>query len=182
MTESLFFELVQTALGQREVLSHSPSDEEWRSLYEQAKKQGVLGVCLLAVNKLKAHEQLLPRDLLFRWIGAGEAIRKRNKQTNKRSVELTKIFADAGFRSCILKGQGNALLYKDPYSRNSGDIDIWVVGSREAVTAFVRKRASNVFEQYHHIDFPVFKETPVEVHYTPARLLSNKYNDRFQEY
>ena len=180
MTENLFFELVQIALNQRQVLSHAPSAEEWESLYAQAKRQAVLGICFLSVNKLK--EQNPPRALFLRWIGASETIRKRNVQANKRSAEVTKMFAEAGFRSCILKGQGNALMYDNPYSRTSGDIDIWVEGERGAITAYVKGRTPGVFEQYHHIDFPIFKGMPVEVHYTPARLLSNKYNDRFQAY
>lgn len=36
--QHLFFELIQVALGVRVCLSHSPTAEEWRMLYDIAKK------------------------------------------------------------------------------------------------------------------------------------------------
>ena len=36
-----------------------------------------------------------------------------------------------GLRCCILKGQENALMYPNPYSRTPGDIDVWIDASRE---------------------------------------------------
>ena len=48
----LFFELIQIAIGSRVCLSHTPSAEEWKQLYEMAKKQSLVGVCFAAVQKL----------------------------------------------------------------------------------------------------------------------------------
>ena len=31
------------------------------------------------------------------------------------------------------KGQGNALMYPNPYSRTPGDIDVWLNASRERI-------------------------------------------------
>ena len=38
----------------------------------------------------------------------------------------------------ILKGQANARLYPDKFSRETGDIDIWVEGGRESVLALLQ--------------------------------------------
>ena len=64
----------------------------------------------------------------------------------------------------------------------SGDIDIWVEGKRNIITEFVKKRTPKVFEQYHHIDFPIFKDISVEVHYTPGMIFAPQYNKKFQMY
>ena len=44
---------------------------------------------------------------------------------------LQELRENEGFANCILKGQGNALLYPDPYMRTPGDIDIYLEGGRK---------------------------------------------------
>ena len=178
----LLFELIQVALGNKLVLSRTPSIEEWREIYHQSEKQAVLGICFQGLQQLKEQQQYPPKDLLFQWIAVAEQIKKQNILAFRKSSEITKLFAESGFRSCILKGQGNALMYPNPYSRTSGDIDIWVDGSREEINNFVKTKLPDAFEQEHHIDFPIFKDVEVEVHYTPGTLLSPKCNRRFQQW
>jgi len=191
----LFYELMQAAIGQREKLSRNPSDKDWAKLFAISQKQAVVGVAFLALDKLSKDGQKPPKEILYGWIGQNERIRRQNDVTDKRCAEITRHFSDAGFRSCILKGQGNARMYPVPGSRTPGDIDIWVYGRtdtnsthgkdiqlREDITRLVKQRCPEVFEQYHHIEFPIFDDVPVEVHYTPGQLLSPKYNKRFQNY
>jgi len=177
----MLFELIQIAIGNRERLSRALSNEEWEGLYDEAVRQAVVGVAFEGVQKLPK-EQWPSQALVFRWLGISEQIKQRNQLLNKRSREITALFAEAGFKSCILKGQGNALMYPNPDSRVPGDIDIWVDGTREEINRLVRERCPDVFEQGHHIEFPVFKDVEVEVHYTPGTLLSLKCNRRFQRW
>ena len=76
---------------------------------------------------------------------------------------------EAGFAWCILKGQGNALLYPDPYMRTPGDIDIYLSGGRRKIMKYVDQVCSNRVMRYHHVDFPVMK-TAIEVHFTPSYM------------
>ena len=176
-----FYELVQIALGQREELSREPSVEEWAELYEASKKQAVVGVAFIALEKLNRKGQKPPVSLLYEWIAAVEQIKVRNGILNHRSGEITKLFADAGFRSCILKGQGNALMYTVPESRNPGDIDIWVDGNREETKQFVLSKWPDAKDGPMHISFH-FHETEVEVHYIARRTSVPKYNNRLQRW
>lgn len=174
----VLFELIQTALGNCNILSNSLSIEEWWGVYSESLKQSVAGVAFEGVQKLPK-EQWPPQSLLFEWIGLCEQIKNQNLIANKRTVEVTKLFANAGFRSCILKGQGNAMMYPNPFSRMPGDIDIWPNTTREEINEFVRTRCPETFEQEHHIEFPIFKDIEVEVHYKPCSLLSPKSNRKF---
>ena len=89
-----------------------------------------------------------PQAVFYQWLSYSEHIRALNMKVNEVAVEVTRLFEQNGFRSCILKGQGNALSYPDPYSRTPGDIDIWVKPEgngkskkedvRQAVTSFVQ--------------------------------------------
>lgn len=181
----LLFDLIQVAIGQRTALSYSPSNYEWSSLYIEASKQSVLGIVFEGVQKLPK-EQWPPQSLLFEWIGGSEHIKLQNRLLNKRTSEVSKLFADAGFRSCILKGQGNAIMYPNPYSRTSGDIDIWVDGDRKTIHDFVISKTENAEDGDMHITMPVYNDVMVEVHYKP-RYMNNPRYDRclmrfFDEY
>ena len=87
-----------------------------------------------------------------------------------------------GFRTCILKGQGNALMYPNAYSRIPGDIDIWVEGGDKRVISFVRSISPHEKACYHHIEFPSYKGVEVEVHYRPSFLLCFWHNRKLQKY
>lgn len=181
MTE-LFFEFIQVALGGKEKLSHTPTDKEWTEIFEYSQKQAVVGIAFLALDRLSNQEQKPPLKLLFDWIGQSEQIKTQNSLVNERCVEVTKLFTDAGFKTCILKGQGNALMYPEPLLRTSGDIDIWVDGTRNEIRVFVLDRCPYAQDGDMHIEFPIFKDVPVEVHYKPRYSPVPKYEKRLQKW
>lgn len=178
--KELFYELLQIALGQKEALSRTPLEKEWADLFEMSLKQAIAGVIILALDKINEQGTKPPMGVLYEWIGTSEQIKSQNQIVNKRCVEITKYFIDVGFRTCILKGQGNALMYPEPLSRNSGDIDLWVEGSRETIHDFVVKRFPDALDGSMHIEFPFFRDTPVEVHYKPRYSSVPRYNKRLQ--
>ena len=66
--KTLFFELIQVAIGTRICLSHTPSADEWGELYAMAKKQSLVGVCFAAVQRLPEDER--PQEMLYlTWMG-----------------------------------------------------------------------------------------------------------------
>lgn len=178
----LLIELIQIAIGTRESLTRSPSDDEWKVVFDTAKKQAVAGVAFFALEKLNGQGIRPPLSLLYEWIGFSEQIKAQNYLTNKRCIEITKLFADAGFRSCILKGQGNALMYDEPLSRTSGDIDIWIEGNRNEIRNFVISKCPNAHDGDLHIEFPIFEDVPVEVHYKPSYSSIPQYNKRLKSW
>lgn len=114
----LFFELIQVAIGMRDGLSRIPSESEWEELYDMADKQSLIGICFAGLLKLGANVDDgylkigMSEELFFSWIGTAAAIQQKNKKMNKRCVELQQKLAEDGFKSCILKGQGVAALYR----------------------------------------------------------------------
>ncbi len=179
---ALFYELLRVALGNQETLSKTPSDSEWRSIYRAAQKQTVVGFAFEALERLHNKGIRPPQVILYEWIGSCEQIKKQNILLNKRCIEVTQLVEKAGFRSCILKGQGNAFIYPDPLSRTSGDIDIWMEGGKSRVRDFVKSRFPNAKEEVLHFNYPVFNDVPVEVHYKPQYLSSPKYDRRLQKW
>lgn len=178
---NLFFELIQVALGHREKLSHIPTESEWQSIYDTTKRQTLFGVAFIGVERLPI-EQRPPQMLKLRWLGMIQSIENRNRLMNQRSVEVSAMFARDGYRSCILKGQGNATLYPQPLRRQSGDIDIWLDGDRKEILRYTLKKFKDVPFKYQHVEFPYYKDIEVEVHYFPMYMqnpIGNYHLQRF---
>lgn len=119
------FELLQVALDTRSSLTKVPTAPEWELLFAESQKQAIVGVMAMGLERLPV-EQRPPITIILKWIGLAEMVKSRNQEMNERCQAIEQLFSDAGFDHCILKGQGNALLYPNPLVRQSGDIDIWV--------------------------------------------------------
>lgn len=116
------------------------------------------------------------------WMGVSQQIRRQNMKVNGVAAKLYSMLREDGLRCCILKGQGNALMYPNAYSRNPGDIDVWVNASREQITEY----AKNHFElgddiRYQHIETSV-DGVPVELHFFPCTMNNPIYNARLQKW
>lgn len=179
--KNLCYELIQVALGVRNQLTVVPSAQEWTAIYGDSERQAILGVMLMGLERLP-DEQRPSKELLLSWIGIGGLIRHQNKLVNSRCLQLVKIFKDANLRCCILKGQGNAMMYPNPYCRNAGDIDVWLEGGKKKVVEYVHSIFPDINVQYHHMNFPVFDDVKVEVHFFPSFCYNKFYNKRLQKY
>lgn len=199
MSDNLFFELIQIAIGQRACLSHAPTKDEWWQLYAIAEKQAVLGICFKGIELLHPQGQTPPQKLLYEWIGAAESIRATKEQVNKQCFKLQTKLKEAGIRSSILKGQAIAKLYFndklnfDDNSRDlaayrqSGDIDVYVDCGLKGALQFAKKNGcENPEWDYKHLHLNVFQDTEVEVHYRVEVMLnlwkSHKLQRWFKEH
>lgn len=124
----MFFQLLQISLGNRYSFDDAPTEGEWWSIYDIALKHCIEALFFDALDGLCKYEQRPPLSLLYEWIGTSEQIRNQNNLLNRRCLDVSLLFKESGMRSCILKGQGNALMYPNPNLRTPGDIDIWVDG------------------------------------------------------
>lgn len=124
----------------------------------------------------------MKKELLLQWMAESQMLVKANVRLNDAAIQVFEWFRKKGFRTCILKGQGNALMYPNPYSRTPGDIDIWVEGGDKRVISFVRSISPHVKACYHHIEFPSYKGVEVEVHYRPSFLLCFWHSRKLQKY
>lgn len=155
----------------------------WRGLYQFSQEQAIVGIVLTGVDRISKSQKVdIPQDLLFEWIGQANMIETQNRLVNQRVKELTEYLNHQGQKSCILKGQGNALMYPNPVMRLPGDIDVWLKGTKKEVAAFVHQRFPNMNVQYHHMNYPIFDDIEVEVHYYPSFCYNKWHNYRLQQY
>ena len=178
--QKIFFDFLRFCIGSAKEIPGSLKEVDWQELYAIAQKQALLGVLFYGIRRLP--KELAPEQkLLMQWMVMAEQIRKQNIRLFQDSVKVCQNFENEGFANCILKGQGNALLYPDPYMRTPGDIDIYLAGGRKRVMKYVNKVCPNQVMRYHHVDFPVMK-TAIEVHFTPSYMFFPIHNSRMQKW
>lgn len=140
---------------------------DWEDFYEFCHRHSIAGVVLDGIDRANVR---IDQKILLKWIALSESIRRRNEILNKRTVEISEWFRERGFRSVILKGQANALMYPKPEVRSPGDIDIWVDGDERTVIKMIMEQWADAHYSIHHIDMSAFKDVSVEVHYRPIYL------------
>ena len=178
--QKIFFDFLRFCIGSAKEIPGSLKEVDWKELYAIAQKQALLGVLFYGIRRLP--KELAPEQkLLMQWMVMAEQIRKQNIRLFQDSVKVCQNFENKGFANCILKGQGNALLYPDPYMRTPGDIDIYLSGGRRKIMKYVDQVCPNQVMRYHHVDFPVMK-TAIEVHFTPSYMFFPVHNRRMQKW
>ena len=178
----IFFDFLRLSIGSESEIPDSLIEADWKELYAIAKKQCLVGVLFDGIKKLPAEYVGMKKELLLQWMAESQMLEKANVRLNGAAIQVSEWFRKKGFRTCILKGQGNALMYPNPYSRTPGDIDIWVEGGDNRVISFVRSISPHEKACYHHIEFPSYKGVEVEVHYRPSFLLCFWHNRKLQKY
>ena len=180
--QKIFFDFLRFSIGSAKEIPGSLKEADWKELYAIAKKQCLVGVLFDGIKKLPAEYVGMKKELLLQWMAESQMLEKANVRLNDAAIQVSEWFRKKGFRTCILKGQGNALMYPNPYSRTPGDIDIWVEGGDKRVISFVRSISPHEKACYHHIEFPSYKGVEVEVHYRPSFLLCFWNNRKLQKY
>ena len=180
--QKIFFDFLRFCIGSAKEIPGSLKEVDWKELYAIAKKQCLVGVLFDGIKKLPAEYVGIEKELLLQWMAESQMLVKANVRLNDAAIQVSEWFRKKGFRTCILKGQGNALMYPNPYSRTPGDIDIWVEGGDKRIISFVRSISPHEKACYHHIEFPSYKGVEVEVHYRPSFLLCFWHNRKLQKY
>ena len=182
------FAFLRYFLSYKENMSRIIDGINWQHLYSFAFKQALLGLCFDGIESLGKEypEELkknpIERDLLMAWMGAAQQIHRQNMKVNAVAGKLYSMLREDGLRCCILKGQGNALMYPNAYSRNPGDIDVWVNASREQITEYAKKHFKLGDDiRYQHIETSV-DGVPVELHFFPCTMNNPIYNARLQKW
>ena len=178
----IFLDFLRFCIGSDSEIPSSLKEADWKVLYRIAQKQCLVGILFGGIQKLPPAEVGMSKDLLLQWMMQCHMLEKANVRLNDAAIQVSEWFRKKGFRTCILKGQGNALMYPNPYSRTPGDIDIWVEGGDKRVISFVRSISPHEKACYHHIEFPSYKGVEVEVHYRPSFQLCFWHDRKLQKY
>ena len=219
------FEFIRYSLDPEAEMPKGMGKIDWEKMFQFADEQGILGIVFQGVREIMdngkwkmeddGHTESTESteresggpdyDLMLEWGFVAQEIENRNKKVNKAVVRLAEELKEKGFGCCILKGQGNNLLYPNVYSRTPGDIDVWVkrqsndkrqsnrlteIDKRqsnrlteiEEIIRFVKERNPEARAVYHHIDYGEYDDVEVEVHYRPSFMNDPIHNRRLQKW
>ena len=184
----MIFDFLKYCLGGKDNMSNVVADIDWEQLYSFASKQAILGFCFDGIERLEKEypnelkQNPIGKNLLMTWMGKAQQIRRQNMKVNAVAAKLYSKFREDGLRCCVLKGQGNALMYPNPYSRTPGDIDVWMNASREDITEYAKthfKLEDDI--RFHHLE-TTMDGVPVELHFFPCSMNNHLYHARLQKW
>ena len=183
-----FFAFLKYCLGYKENMSRVIAGMNWHELYSFASKQALLGLCFEGIERLGEEypEELkrnpIGRELLMTWMGKAQQIRRQNMKVNAVASKLFSMLREDGMRCCVLKGQGNALMYPNPYSRTPGDVDVWIEASRERIMEYAQKKFELEDDiRLQHLETSL-DGVPVELHFFPCSMNNPIYHARLQKW
>ena len=183
-----FFTFLNYCLGYKGDMSRVVAGMDWQMLYSFASKQALLGLCFEGIERLGKEypEELkrnpIGRELLMNWMGKAQQIRRQNRKVNTVASKLFYMLREDGMRCCVLKGQGNALMYPNPYSRTPGDIDVWIDASRERIMEYAQKKFELEDDiRLQHLETSL-DGVPVELHFFPCSMNNPIYHARLQKW
>ena len=179
-SENLYLDFLRYCLNGGSLYANIDSIN-WTMFLRWAEQQAIVGVIYEGIQKA-GKDLNIDFDILMEWIGLANQIEIQNHHVNKRCLDLANDFGSKCIDFCILKGQGNALMYHNPFSRTSGDIDVLVFEKRKTIVSLIKHRYSSVHENYIHIDYPVFDNVQVEIHFWPSYMNNPLYNYRLHKW
>ena len=184
----MIFDFLKYCLGGKDNMSNVVANIDWQQLYSFASKQAILGLCFEGIERLgeeypeELKQNPIGRELLMTWMGKAQQIRRQNVMVNGVAAKLYSKFREDGLRCCILKGQGNALMYPNPYSRIPGDIDVWIDASRERIMEYAQKKFELEDDiRLQHLETSL-DGVPVELHFFPCSMNNPIYHARLQKW
>lgn len=169
-----YFDFIKFSIGNLPSVLENVGCIDWADFYSFCLKQGIAGLVFEGIENSSIK---IPQNILFEWIGTVEKIKATNQLVDKRCGQISDFWTKRGYRSCIIKGQANAMMYPRPELRSPGDIDIWVDGDVKDIIRIAQRKAPDGHYSLHHVTMPVFSDISIEVHYRPV-FLDNWWKDK----
>lgn len=190
MISDPLFSVLQVAIGTKNIEEVCLDEKALSNAFACAQKHSLIGVFYHALLQLKETGFAVDNKLFLRTYALTEKLKRKNEELDEDCATITAKFSEAGFDSCILKGQGLALLYPSTLVRSSGDVDLWVMPREKVLSLELRREkiynycSSLVVKTnavYHHMDLPVMRNS-IEVHFTPSWMFSPFANKKLQQF
>ena len=203
-----YLDFLRFSLNDSAPVPESARNMDWNGLLDFGRKQAISGVLYHGLERMGDSPYKPDHVTILKWYATYAAVKKLNVQVYRDASRLTTgLYRDFLVKSCVLKGQGNAIMYPDPYMRSPGDIDIWCQTQTENGADSGQKESTNKRKNYfwtvdpeivklikiarqqdkqgeigyHHIELNVL-QTPVELHFFPSFMGNIVHEKRLRQW
>ncbi len=140
---SLFFRILRAGLWGKPYTSDEAENTDWERIYSDSVKQTVTGIMSDGIS-CSGTSRHIPENIRKRFVSRHVAIMSANIKLNSCVAEIFPLLERHGIRPFLLKGQGIAVNYMRPESRNCGDIDIYVGEEKYSEACGIMKKYGNI--------------------------------------
>ena len=133
INDQRLFSLVRSALWNATLPSDlfmDMRDEDWKIIFKQASKQGLMGIAYDSLRKLPKELQC-SSSFCLQWAVNVDAMENRYRKQYNALEQLAAFYAQYDIHILLLKGIGLSSYYPIPSHREGGDIDIYLFGDFE---------------------------------------------------
>lgn len=157
-----------------------PEGIDWGKALDLATEQGVIALCLEALEQLPV--RFVPKAQLLQWIGQAELQRHQYEQAWNVACKLDKMWAAEGIRATVLKGRSISRYYTVPYHRYSCDLDLFIEQGWDRACELLESNGIQLGrEVYKEVEFTI-DDVYVECHRYITPVRGNKHLQVFERY
>ena len=188
-TEQALFKLLHIALtDSRDYIIHE--DADWTMLFQLACEQGVVAIACnglqkitnAGINIIALSDTERGKVLKYSMIGQAMTVEETCKNQLTAASKLSKLWADNGIRTLVLKGMAFGSYYPVPNHRPCVDMDCYLCGKYEEGNNVVEQQGIEVKkEDYRHSTF-FFDNLHVENHKICTTVRGRKQRKVFEKY
>jgi len=186
-TQETFFQLVRLALGHEKADSFiEPSD--WEELIALCKRQGLSALCTDGLQKLYSDNTGFhcgldaQKKLRMEWFSDTVNCETEYVKHSRVIAKLAEFYSAHGLEMMVLKGYGLSLNYPVPQHRESGDIDIFLLGDpvdgvpawKQGDQAAEKELGIKVDNSHHHHSVFRYKGRSIENHFDFINVYGHK--------
>lgn len=103
---------------------------DWEFFYALSKKQGVVAIVFDKI-KVIPKEIAPPKPISLKWLSNALSIEQQMRKKEAVAVGFAEKLSERGIQTAVLKGLAYASYYPNPYHRESGDLDCYLMGKKE---------------------------------------------------
>lgn len=166
--------LLAVGLGHKEPdVSLFSGQVDWKYIYQQARRQTVMGIVFDGLLKLPKELQP-PKDVFLQWYSVVLQIEKANCYLNDVLADVVQRYREGGFEPVLLKGQGLAQYYPKPLHRQPGDIDLYFDKNNEQADRLAQSWGNHFETDPKHHTAYFYRKIEIENHWEYVFFYSEK--------
>lgn len=128
-----FFQILSYIVNNNQVdwyLCEGFTSDDWGQIYQLSKKQGVVAIIFDAIKAIPK-EFAPPKYITMRWISHALSIEDQMKKKERVAIKFAEELSKRDIQTIVLKGLAYASYYPNPYHRESGDLDCYLMGKKD---------------------------------------------------